>query len=69
MAARKQGRVIRRAGSQTGKTHLTEDRHIHPAAMAPGMRISRKPNAWGPGGKKYFENRRSRSDVSKRKRV
>jgi hypothetical protein len=69
MAARKQGRVIRRTHTQTGKTHVAPDKHIHPAAMAPGMRVSRSPNAWGSGGKKYFENRRNRSDRTKSRRI
>ena len=69
LAPRKQGKVVRPAHSQTGKTHKKEDKGIHPAAMHPGARVSRKPNAWGKGGKPYYEGRRNRSDMNKKKRL
>jgi hypothetical protein len=66
MAARK-GRVTHPTSHQTGRTHTAPDKKI--LAERPGMRISAKPNSWGPGGKPYWEARKNRSDRSKKRRL
>lgn len=56
------GRLIKRSkgGHQTGRTHIRLDKRR--VALPPGTRRS-------ASGKKYVENRRNRSDRSRRRRL
>lgn len=54
MSAKKKPRVIYVAKHRTGKSSRAHD--LRYKAMAPGMRVS-------ASGRKYYENRRNRSDV------
>lgn len=54
MTGKRVARVTKVCSYQTGHTNTRIDREHH--ALQPGMRVSRT-------GKKYFENRRNRSDV------
>jgi hypothetical protein len=56
----KRPRVTRTVKTQTGRTHISPDRKV--VAMHPGMRVSKS-------GKPYFENRKNRSDKSRKRRL
>lgn len=59
-AAPGRGRTIRRSTTQTGSSNTAADRRR--TALPPGRRISGQ-------GNRYTENRRNRSDKSKKKRL
>jgi len=52
--------VLKRSRTQTGKSNIKSDRKR--VAMAPGKRSSKNGNI-------YYEKRRNRSDMNKRKRL